>query len=642
MLLKKNNNFFVILKIYLLALSIFFVFRLLLFFIEQDRIQEGNYTAENILTAFMLGIRFDVVIIGYIMAVPTLLLLLQELLGRTIKIVNIFIFYWTFLLFSIAFLISSADIPYFSQFFSRFNVGAFEWLDSPLFIFKMIIQEPKYFVFIIVYVLLIYLFYKGLRKILEGSKPSNLRLWQKSTLSVAVLLLVFIGIRGRIEKKSPIRIGTAYFCNDQFLNQIGLNPSFTFIRSYLDFLKNENKTIKLIDPVIAIENVQHYLKIDSTIGNSPIAREVVPNQIRRESPNIVLIMMESMSAAKMKRHGNKDNLTPFLDSLLEHGYYFERTYTAGEHTFNGIFSTQFSFPALYRQHSMKNIKKFDGISTVLKKLGYSTTFFLTHDSQFDNTEGFLRANDFDKVIGESFYPPEEVKTTLGVPDDYMFRFAIPKINEMHKTNIPFFVSFMTASDHGPYYIPPYFKPKSSTIKKQSVEYADWSIKQFMKEASKTEWFDNTIFVLIADHGSAMNVKYDISLNYHHTPLIIYSPKLIEPKVFTNISGQIDVFPTIMGILNKKYINNTLGIDLLKEKRPYIIINGDDKVAALDSDFLFVLKGEDKKLFRYGIGEVENCIEQYPQKALEMEIYLKSNLQTYQEMLLKDQTHLEVD
>jgi glucan phosphoethanolaminetransferase (alkaline phosphatase superfamily) len=108
-----------------------------------------------------------------------------------------------------------------------------------------------------------------------------------------------------------------------------------------------------MDDKLAIEKVQKYLGITKAQYNSPIARDVQPDKLLSAQPNVVLIIMESMSAAKMKRHGSAEELTPFLDSLSNNSIYFENIYTTGKHTFNGIFSTLFSFPALYRQHSMK-------------------------------------------------------------------------------------------------------------------------------------------------------------------------------------------------------------------------------------------------------------------------------------------------
>jgi phosphoglycerol transferase MdoB-like AlkP superfamily enzyme len=631
-----------IIRIYVLSLSTFLIFRLLLFISEMYRLNFSQEVLKNTLYAFIVGLRFDIVVTGYIIFFPALIMMILSIINKKINLFLNGIFYFLLVLFSISFIINAADMPYFNQFFKRFDIGAFEWMDSPLFVVKMIIEEPRYVLIFIPLILLILVFYKFLKQIFLIYKTteypsSNKRIVLKTAISLFVLSLIFIGIRGRLQKKSPIRIGTAYFCNDPLLNQLGLNPVFTLFRSYLDSKDIKNKPINLIDNQIAINNVKKYLGIKESLNALPIARKIVPDIISNNNPNVVIIIMESMSAAKMQRFGNNNNLTPFLDSLTYQSYFFKNVYTAGEHTFNGIFSTLFSFPALYRQHTMKHIRRYSSMSYVLKQLGYSTTFFITHDGQFDNVEGFLHANDFDNVITQSDYPIKEVKTTLGVPDDFMFRFSIPKINNLSKTGKPFFVAFMTASDHGPYYIPDYFHPHNNKIKKQIVEYADWSLNKFITLASKTDWFDKTIFIFVADHGAPINVRYQISLNYHHTPLIFYAPNILEPKEFDCIGGQIDIFPTLMGILKQPYINNTFGVDLINEKRPYIIINGDDKIADLDNEFLFILNNKEKELYKYKNLDTTNYINKFPEKAKEMEIYLRSNLQTYQSMLLNEES-----
>jgi phosphoglycerol transferase MdoB-like AlkP superfamily enzyme len=354
--------------------------------------------------------------------------------------------------------------------------------------------------------------------------------------------------------------------------------------------------------------------------------------------NVVIVLMESMSAAKMSRNGNPDRLTPFLDSLTTQGCYFENAYSAGIHTYNGIFSTLFSFPALFHRHPMKgcSMDKYRGIASTLKSNNYSTIYFTTHDGQFDNVEGFLKANDFERVVSQKDYPSGSVKTTLGVPDDFMFRFSIPILNDLSKKNKPFLATMLTTSDHGPYYIPEYFKPRQKEIKKQAVEYADYSLKQFMRLASQQPWFSNTIFVFVADHGAAMSIVYDLSLDYNHVPLLFYAPHILkEKKTFSQMAGQIDIFPTIMGLLNIPYKNNTLGINLFKEQRPYIIFNADDKFGVIDSTWLLIEhKDKSAKLYQYRHNDPKDYAGQKPDIVTRMRTYGESNLQTYQYILTK--------
>lgn len=641
------NNIKKTLQIYLMGILLFTLFRILLFISALDKLGD-NYSIGDVFLSFLMGLRFDTVISGYLLILPFVLITFNQFYNRFEKIVSTIVFVIVFIGYSTAFLVCAADIPYFHQFYSRFNFDAFKWVDTPGIVFNMIIQEPTYWLYSIPFILITVLFYLGLKRILfpKETKTYKRRYTLEATISVLFFLLIILGIRGRTAVKSPIRVGTAYFCSNPLLNKLGLNPNFTLIRSYLDSKIDTNTPINLMDNQMAIDNVRKYLNIQGNDTVNVLRRLENQNALSGniQKPNIVLILMESMSADKMSRHGFPIKQTPFLDSISNQGYYFENTYSAGIHTYNGIFSTLFSFPALYKQHSMKNtpMPEYNGISSALRKLDYSTIFFTTHDGQFDNVEGFLMANEFERVITQSDYPSDEVKTALGVPDDYLFRYSIPVLNKMSKSKKPFFAAFMTASDHGPYFIPDYFKPKNSKLENQIVEYADYSLGKFISLAKKQEWFDNTLFVFIADHGYPKDADYDISLNYNHVPLIFYAPKLLKQnQVFSEMAGQIDVFPSIMGLLGLPFENNTLGINLFEQDRPYIYFNIDDKYAVIDNDWLMIVKRDGQKgLYKYRSKDTKNYVEEESARSKEMKKYAESNIQAYQYVLTTNRTKIK--
>lgn len=625
--------------IYGVVLVVFSFFRLVLFVNDYSRLADSTLLM-RIPEAFLMGLRFDLVISGYLLFFPFLIQTILSFFNKANVLVDRIVFYFLFVFFSITFIVCAVDIPYFHQFFSRFSITAFEWLDSPLFVFKMVMEEPRYWLVLIPLALVLFVFYKVLKNIILRSnrKFVAIPLYLNILFSLLFAALMFVGVRGRLEQKSPIRIGTAYFCNDPFLNQLGLNPNFTLMRSYLDSKDERNKSIALMDNKQAIRNVQQYLHIENADSVNPISRRCRFENSKPTNFNVVIVLMESMSAGKMSRHGNTNNLTPFLDSLSTRGYYFENAYSAGIHTFNGVFSTLFSMPALFRQHPMKesSIHKLSGIFNTLKPAGYSTIYFTTHDGQFDNVEGFLHANDCETVISQANYPASEIKTTLGVTDDYLFKYTVTKLDELAGKNKPFVAAVMTASDHGPYYIPDYYHARNKDKKMQATEFADYSLRNFIKRASSHKWFDNTIFVFVADHGASMDNTYDVSLNYNHVPLLFYAPKLLTmPKTFSNLAGQIDIFPTVMGLLGKSYINNTLGIDLLRETRPYMYFNVDDKYAVINQNWLVISKTDGSKgLYKYQSKDTRNYAEQYPDTLRKMDDYAKSNMQTFQYLQLK--------
>ena len=380
---------------------------------------------------------------------------------------------------------------------------------------------------------------------------------------------------------------------------------------------------------VAIAMVQANLGIENPNEEFPIAREVVSNSISNDY-NVIVVIMEGMSYNKTAHGGNARNLTPFLDSLMNKSLSFSNCYTTGTHTYCGIYSTFVSYPVVFRNQALKRIPvlQYDGIAATLHNNGYQTAYFTTHDKEFDNVAGFLSQNGVERIISQSDYPVSEVKTTLGVPDDYMFRFSMDVFDEMAANGKPFFAAMMTASDHGPFYIPDYFTPRSDEVKYQITEYADWSLRRFIEMAQEKPWYDNTLFVFVADHGAALDTDYSIPLSYFHSPLVFYMPEHLQAIENESIASQMDIFPTVMGILGKSFINNTFGIDLLRGERQYVYFMGDDKYGVLDDEWLLINKPSEEQtgLFRYKEKDKKNYLSEYPEVAEEMKKYAESSWQ----------------
>ena len=642
------QNIAAVLKCYLVALSLFSIFRIILFCTELSRL-DSTASIANVAVSFLMGIRFDVVIAGYILIVPFVLLTVaypvlsmeNQLASKVASWIITTSFVLAGLFLCAACLVCAADIPFFNQFFARFNVVAFDWIESPWFVLRMIVQEPRYWLAIIPFAASLYFVLRYLQRIhmhvLNAQKREKHWYWYGAA-SVVFFIVMIWGIRGRVAVKSPIRVGTAYFCNNQLLNQLGLNPVFTLVRSVLDAQREDANTISLMDNVKAVAATRSFFGLVGTDTVRPLSRMIQQRSSGASRYNVVVVLMESMSAAKMARHGSTKNLTPFLDSISHQGIYFENAYSAGIHTRNGIFSTFCSMPSLLSQKPMgeSSMYRYHGLATTLKAHGYSTLYCTTHDGQFDNVEGFLKCNDVEQVITSADFPSEAVKTAMGVPDDVFFAGAVERISALHEKHKPFVAVLMTGSDHGPYYIPHYFKPHSKNVKDQATEYADYSLRKFIAMSKSQPWFDNTVFVFIADHGAPVTAAYEMSLDYNHVPLLFFAPSIItQPRTIGNMAGQIDVFPSIMGILGLPYENSTLGIDLFSEQRPYIYFAADDTYGVVDSTWLLVApRDRPSKLYRYRNNDPANYITAYPSIAARMKEYAESNMQVYQYVLRK--------
>jgi phosphoglycerol transferase MdoB-like AlkP superfamily enzyme len=301
--------------------------------------------------------------------------------------------------------------------------------------------------------------------------------------------------------------------------------------------------------------------------------------------------MESMSVYKMGYYNGK-KLTPHLDSLIKESVFFNNFFSSGIHTFNGLFSTTSGFPSILAEKSMKSYvkKPFDGLGSLLKKQGYETYFYTTHDPHFDNMQGFFKLNRFDHFISQYNFNFTQAESSLGVPDHLLFDKFLEATNS-RKSSGPFVAVMMTASDHGPWIVPDNipFKPNSGNEQDDCTMYADWSIGRFMQKAKKMSWYKNTVFMFLGDHGLSLGHTYEMPLYYNHVPLVIHQPAIFNADTISSPSYQPDIPATVMGIIGASYTNNTFGINVLKYKHPFVVFSADDKIGCVDDKGFYFYK-----------------------------------------------------
>lgn len=625
-----------IILIYGAGMLIFSAFRVLLLSLHADELKE--IPANVIFQSLLMGWRFDAVINGYLLILPAfiffILTFFKSWSNKVAGVISVFIV----IVYSIAFFAHVADIRWFGHGAARLTVSILQWTNTPGFMMRFIFQDVSNYPFLILFVLLIFLFYRLIKKIrtisFTGLKD-ELNTFQRITFFLVLLGLMFVGIRGRIAMKSPIRWGTAFFSPYNITNQLGLNPVYTFIRSWLDQRGNKDVRYQFMDDKEAEIVVRANLSIENYEEPvSPVARKI-GSEGTPAKYNVVLVLMESLSAKDMTHFGNDGNLTPVLDSLMDHSIAFTNFYSDGNHTFNGIFSSLYGFHSLPMVHHMKDLahqQPYRGLPGTLLANGYSTTFFTTHDEQFDNMAGFLLPNGFENLISEKDYDRKEVLSTLGVPDHVMFNRVISEMTAKNKQ--PFFAAMITGSNHEPLVIPENipFKAHSADLEEQMVEYADWSVGKFLKDASAQPWFDSTIFVFTGDHGGLTD-GFNHYLAFHHLPFIIYAPKIFpDPMLVHSVGGQADIYATICGMLNISYVNNSMGIDLLKGSRNYYPFNYDEELLCASREHIFVMSHGRELFYKISDDKKSLNVTEKPADAHSMKIFLEAAIQTTQRMI----------
>lgn len=623
---------------YILFLLMVFISGMLLFLLFRLGLLYSNFsqtkgTPINIIiyAIFNRGSLFDASVNSYILILPFLLLTIgyffniRKKLYYVISVVLINVLYVV----SISFL--STDIAYYSYFNSRITNSVLNWSDELWLSIYTRFSVPTYWSYVFVFLIVSVLFcfwvnFLAKRTIYIAKDKSDYAL-KKPFIFVLFGLLIFLGIRGDYHTgQMPLSVANSFFSDYSFPNQLGLNPVYSFVSSF----KNERKSF--VNNTNYIVNAQNYLGIKPKY-ESPIARDVSFDTVSSK-PNVVIFIVESMSTYKFKRYGYPTNNMPFLDSIMNVSATFDNVYTGGIHTYDGIYSSLFSMPSGLNLKAMTYPltagQKHSGVSNVLKQQGYNSAFFCTGDKRFDNMNGFLLNNDFDKMYSQDDYPPKYNITEWGVPDNVMFDYSVDKLNDFARTGKPFLAAYMTVSTHESIALPDWvsFKPTADDSYDQRFQYFDWSLSEYFKKVNKTEWFKNTIFVFVADHGQNFEPVYDLSLSYNHSPLIFYAPYLIKPSNSKKPGLQIDLFPTLMGFAKLPFINNTLGVDLMREGRTFAYFCSDNKIGCLNDDFFLVIRQDGpSSLYKYKQKDVTNYYNQYESLANDMKKYAETMIQT---------------
>ena len=603
-LLKKGGTIFIyLLSVHVMALSLFFLFRLIFFFANDYEFPltiQHEYLLQS--RSFLYGLWFDNVIACYVLLPPLAVLWISALLNWLPRA----LFRATAIFFSIfyglASFVAAANIPYFAYFFKVINSSIFNWFEYGTTTAGMVLEESSYYPYLLLAVVATVLWSWSMWKLANWAYQRCKNMSSATTMDwtsrgiiffsgAACIGLCIFGIRGRCGY-NPIKVSQAFYCEDPFLNQVGINPVFNLLNSTIDEHRDGHQWLQLAVETKAVKNVQHLLQRPGITDISPIAQQV-DNPQKGEKKNVIIVLMESMSAHLMDSFGADKGLTPHLDSIYNQSLHFSNCYSSGIHTNHGMYSTLYSFPAIMKRNAMKDssIRRYAGLPTVLKEHGYRNLFFMTHESQYDNMNGFFRTNGFDEIYSQEDYPADKIANHFGVQDDYLFQYSLPVLRQKADSDQPFFAVLLTISNHPPYVIPPYFRPRSCKKEEQIVEYADWSIGNFMQQASREPWFENTIFVFLGDHGKLVTTpECELPESYNHIPLMFFG-KGIAPELRTDFCGQVDVAPTLLHLLGIDYVQNNLGVDLLREKRPCIFYTADDWVAARDSLHLYIYNPE---------------------------------------------------
>ncbi len=305
----------------------------------------------------------------------------------------------------------------------------------------------------------------------------------------------------------------------------------------------------------------------TTVSQRPFDREVKADGPTHDW-NVVLVSIESLSASFMKYFGQAQTLTPHLDRLADDGLLFTHVYATGTRTVRGLEALSLSVPPTPGHSIVKRPDNADlfTLGEVFRAQGYESLYLYGGYGYFDNMNAFFAGNGY-TVIDRTRLRPDEIhfENIWGVADEDLFSMTLRELDARHAAGTRFFAHVMTTSNHRPFTYPEgRIDIPSKTSREGGVKYTDHAIGQFVEQARQRPWFARTLFVFVADHTHKGRGKQALPLDAFHIPLIVWAPGLVKPGRVDTIASQIDVAPTLLGMLNVPYRSRFFGHDILRE------------------------------------------------------------------------------
>jgi len=285
--------------------------------------------------------------------------------------------------------------------------------------------------------------------------------------------------------------------------------------------------------------------------------------------NVIVVTVESLSAKYLGCFGDTRNLTPNLDRLRSESLFFSNFFATGTRTDRGLEAITLSMPPTPGRSIVKRLGRETGYASLGRQLearGYDSVFLYGGRGYFDNMNAFFGGNGY-RIVDQTSVPEEEItfKNVWGMCDEDLYTQALRQADIDHSVGKPFFFQLMTTSNHRPYTYPTgRIDIPSGYGREGAVKYADFAIGAFLEEARHRPWFGSTVFVFVADHTSGSAGKEDLPVEKYRIPLFIYAPGIVEPREIPTLASQIDLAPTLLGLLNLDYVSTFFGRDVLRE------------------------------------------------------------------------------
>jgi phosphoglycerol transferase MdoB-like AlkP superfamily enzyme len=555
-------------------------------------VMEVGVSASDAVKALGLGLWFDLATLGFFMILPALLYLFTpahkhgSTLDRRLDMGMRFVFAFVLLFTTVA------EHLFWSEFSTRFNFIAVDYLVYTTEVIGNIQESyPIHWLLLAVGSVAALITWMSKR---TKARVTPAQRFRARAADFAALIAISVGMTAVTSQS------WTQFSDNARVGEVSANGVYNLFYAFWDNEINYGEFYAQHDDAEVAARVRASLASpnatftqDDPQDFTRIIRSTKPEQHK----NVMLVVMESMSADYMAAYGNTENLTPNLDRLATEGLFFTNLYATGTRTVRGLEAITLSIPPTPGQSIVRRPEN-EGLFSlgyIFKDRGYDTRFLYGGYGYFDNMNAFFAGNGFD-VVDRTMLRKQDVTfaNVWGVCDEDMFTRAIQEADASYAKGKPFMTLLMTTSNHRPYTYPEgRIDIPSHSGRTGGVKYADYAVGKLVEDAKKKPWFKDTVFVFVADHTAGAGGKAELDGHKYHIPMIFYAPDMIAPQRITPLASQIDLAPSLLDMLHFSYLSKFYGIDQLDAQavnstHPRSFISNFQKVAMVRDAVLTVL------------------------------------------------------
>ncbi|MCP8467651.1 LTA synthase family protein [Pseudomonas sp. ZM23] len=433
----------------------------------------------------------------------------------------------------------------------------------------------------------------GMSRVVRGIATSPVPNLGRSLAGCAGLLALALAALFLVDQDRPRSEG-----GNTYARELSSNGPYQFFAAF----RNNELDYPQFYATLPAEEVARRMRAELAEPNARfIGSDHLDIRRRIENPgtpkkhNIVLVTIESLSAKYLGSNGDGRNLTPNMDELRRNSLYFNNFYATGTRTDRGLEAITLSIPPTPGRSIVKRIGRESGFASLgqqLQAVGYDAVFVYGGRGYFDNMNAFFGGNGY-RIVDQSSVNEADIhfKNAWGMSDEDLYAQAIRLADENFARNKPFLLQLMTTSNHRPYTYPEgRIDIPSGNGRDGAVKYTDYAIGKFLQDVKGKPWFDNTIFVFVADHTAGSAGKEDLPVANYQIPLFIYAPKLLPAGERGELASQIDLAPTLLSMLNLSYESTFFGRSLMTPSslEPRVVIGNYQHLGLFDGKDLAIL------------------------------------------------------